>query len=71
MHIGKLTALGNSLAVVIPRSVLRELAWSRGDYIAVGIDEGEVLLQNVHRQGKKFRLVKGADTRNRNAETAS
>lgn len=67
MHIGKLTALGNSLAVVIPRHVLRELSWQQGDYIVVGVFEKEIFLQNVNRNDGKFKFVQRRRAEDRQA----
>jgi len=47
-RIGKITRLGNSLAIVIPRPILRVLKMERGDQVVFGVyDENTVAIRKI------------------------
>jgi antitoxin component of MazEF toxin-antitoxin module len=54
MKIGKLIQIGQSLAIVIPKATLRQLGWMRGDHIVQQIEDGKVVMDNLHRRTLKF-----------------
>lgn len=69
MHVGRLTRLGTSLAVVVPVPTLRELGWFHSDLIEHRIENGYLMLRNVTQRSLKPKRKKGeyddASTRSR------
>lgn len=53
MRVGKIIAIGTSLAVVIPTKHLNRLGWMRGDAIEQRVEDERVILENVHRRSIK------------------
>jgi antitoxin component of MazEF toxin-antitoxin module len=49
MKIGKLLGVGTSLGVVVPRHILRELGWYKGDIIVQHVQDGALVLHNPNR----------------------
>jgi antitoxin component of MazEF toxin-antitoxin module len=49
MKIGKLLGVGTSLGVVVPRHILRELGWFKGDIIVQSVQDGALVLHNPNR----------------------
>lgn len=47
MYVGKIIYVGNSDAIVLPRSFMRQLGWIRGGRIALAIKEGVVEVHNL------------------------
>lgn len=58
MKVGKLIKVGDSIALVIPRSHLRKLGWFRGDFVTQEVLEAGILLKNMREH-----LVKPMHTR--------
>jgi len=55
-----------SLCVTLPKSVIRELKWNKGDVVKMAVDEknGEILIKKLHtpsnKAGEKSSLQKTA-----------
>lgn len=47
MKVGKITRVGSSMAIVIPRSHLRRLGWLRGDFIMQEVNGDQLVLRNM------------------------
>lgn len=50
MAVTRITRLGNSLGVVVPRQTLREMGWWQGDVVKQSIVDGNLVLQNITQQ---------------------
>jgi antitoxin component of MazEF toxin-antitoxin module len=47
MKVGKIMKVGDSMAVVIPRSHLRRLGWLRGDLLTQEVVDSQLVLRNM------------------------
>lgn len=47
MQIGTLTRLGDSTAIVVPRTYMRQLGWITGNKLALVIDGQQLVLKNL------------------------
>jgi antitoxin component of MazEF toxin-antitoxin module len=59
MHVGKLTRLGNSMAVVVTGPSLRHLGWFQGDQIEQRVENGRLVLKNITQQPVKAKRKRG------------
>ena len=59
MHVGRLTRLGNSLAVVVTTRSLNQLGWFQIDLIEQTVENGSVVLRNVTQSPVKPKRKKG------------
>jgi len=65
-----LSKWGNSLAVRIPLSIVKQAHLSEGDSLALTLDsDGSIVLRSTRRKYDLAELVSGITTKNRHRET--
>jgi antitoxin component of MazEF toxin-antitoxin module len=47
VHVVRLHRNGHSVAFIIPRAMVRALAWNRGDQVAVHIQAGQLVVRRL------------------------
>ncbi len=61
---------GNSLAVRIPRAIVKQTHLNEGDCLALSLDQdGSIILRSTRRKYKLSELVSAITPRNRHRET--
>ncbi len=54
----KILQVGTNIGIALPQSLVRELGWLRGDYVAVFTKGGDVVLRNDTRRAVAFKHVR-------------
>jgi antitoxin MazE len=66
----QLAKWGNSLAVRIPQTIVREARLSEGDRLSLNLaSDGSIVLRSAHRKYQLSQLVAGIKPSNRHRET--
>jgi antitoxin MazE len=61
---------GNSLAVRIPRAIVREIGLAEGDRLSLALEaDGSIVLRSTRRKYSLDQLVAGISKKNRHGET--
>jgi len=61
---------GNSLAVRIPRAIVREIGLAEGDWLSLDLEaDGSIVLRSTLRKYSLDELVAGISKKNRHGET--
>ena len=41
----KIAKMGNSVRMTIPKAILETLGWTSGDYVRIGVTDGEMIVK--------------------------